>query len=265
MLVRSVRNMFTPHAVVPGQYRIAMVAFQVFVGLAMWWFWPMKMLPKPIEVWNAFGSLWSQFGLGQELITSFKTTLEALAIGSLLSLGLAYLTVLEFFRPIVEAIAKMRFLGLIGLTFIFTLAVGGGHKLKLSVMVFCLSVFFVAGMAAVVAGVSKEELDHARTLRMGKWRTVFEVIILGKMDQAFEILRQNAAITWMSLTMVEGLVRSEGGIGSLLLVQSKFLKLPEIYAIQITILLVGLGIDYFLGWAKRTACPWSQIGLEKKS
>jgi NitT/TauT family transport system permease protein len=93
---------------------------------------------------------------------------------------------------------------------------------------------------------------------------VFEVVILGKMDQAFEMLRQNAAITWMTLTMVEGLVRSEGGVGSLLLVQSKFLKLPEIYAIQATILCVGLLLDYFLAWTKRVICPWSQLGLERR-
>ncbi len=259
-----VKRLFTPHENVPRRYWLGMITVQVALALLFWAFQPMKVIPKPLEVVNAFADLWSRFGLGEALMTSFKTTIEALAIGSLVSLVLAYLTVLPFFQPIVMFIAKMRFLGLVGLTFIFTLVMGGGHALKLSVMVFCLSVYFVASMMEVVASVTKEELDHARTLRMGKWRAVYEVIILGKMDQALEVLRQNAAITWMSLTLVEGLVRSEGGMGALLLIQSKYLKLPEIYAIQATILLVGLLLDYFLKWTKRVICPWSVLGLEAK-
>jgi len=41
------------------------------------------------------------------------------------------------------------------------------------------------------------------------------VIVLGRADAAFDAMRQNAAMGWMMLTMVEGISRSEGGIGGL--------------------------------------------------
>ena len=202
-------------------------------------------------------------GLGQELLISVQLNLEALAWSTLISLGLAYLTVLPVFRPLVAAVSKGRFLSIVGFTFIFTLVFGGGHPLKASLLVFAISVFYVTSMAAVIAAIPRGEFDHARTLRMGEWRVVWEVVILGTTDKAFEVLRQNAAMGWMMLTMVEGIVRSEGGVGSLLLAENKQFLLPEVFAVQIVILGVGLLQDYLIGAARRLACPYADLTLER--
>ena len=85
-------------------------------------------------------------GLGYELITSLTLNIEAIAWSTLISLLLSYLTVIPAFRPIALAVSKGRFLGLIGLTLIFTLAIGGGHTLKLSLLVFGMTVFFVTSI-----------------------------------------------------------------------------------------------------------------------
>ncbi len=79
---------------------------------------------------------------------------------------------------------------------------------------------------------------------MGEWRVVYEVVVIGQADKAFEVLRQNAAMGWMMLTMVEGISRSEGGVGAMLLNQNKHFHLSAVFAIQLTILLLGLAQDY---------------------
>ena len=161
-------------------------------------------------------------------------------------------------------VSKGRFLGLIGLTFVFTLMVGGGRPLKLSLLVFGMTVFFITSMAAVVLEIPRERFDHARTLRMGEWQVVWEVVILGTADKAIEVLRQNAAIGWMMLTMVEGISRSEGGIGAMLLNQNKHFHIAEVFAIQIVILLVGLFLDYAIGILKRIFTPYAALTLERR-
>ena len=65
---------------------------------------------------------------------------------------------------------------------------------------------------------------------MSEWRAVWEVVVLGTADKAFDVLRQNAAIGWMMLTMVEGIARAEGGVGAMLLNQSKHFHLAEVFA-----------------------------------
>lgn len=241
-----------------------LVGGQVLLAFLVWWFSPFVVLPRPGEVFRALGSLWFEEALGRELLTSLWMNLEALAITAAISLALSYLTVVPAFRPIVAAASKGRFLGLIGLTFVFTLMLGGGHPLKVALLVFGMTVFFVTSMAAVVEQIPQERYDQARTLRMNEWRVVWEVVVLGTADQAIEVFRQNAAIGWMMLTMVEGISRSEGGIGAMLLNQNKHFRLPEVFAIQIVILLVGLAQDYAIGIFKRLVCPYALLVLERR-
>jgi NitT/TauT family transport system permease protein len=99
---------------------------------------------------------------------------------------------------------------------------------------------------------------------MNEWKVVWEVVILGTADRAFEVLRQNAAIGWMMLTMVEGISRSEGGVGAMLLNQNKHFHLAEVFAIQIMILLVGVLQDYGIGLTRRLLLPYADLTLEKR-
>ena len=240
---------------------IAVVESLLF--LALWIASPYRVLPNPMEVLNALQRLWLTQGLGRELATSFTLNLEALALASLLSLGLSYLSVMPVFRPIVAALSKGRFLSLTGFTLIFTLALGGGHALKLGLLVFAVTVFYLTSMAAVIAAIPRSEFDHARTLRMSEARVTWEVVILGTAAPALEVLRQNAAIGWMMLTLVEGIVRGEGGIGAMLLNENKHFLIAEVFAIQLVILSFGLLQDYGLQLLRRLACPYADLTLER--
>lgn len=256
-------DVFTPFKVVSRKVFVTMVVIQIIVFLCIWIFMSPVLIPRPHEILGAFDDLWRQ-GMLAELIVSFKTNVKALAMAVAISLGLSYLTVTPFWRPIATIMGKMRFLGLTGLTLIFTLTVGGGMKLKLSLLVWGITAYYVTNMMAVVAEIPQAEYDHARTLRYSKWRTVWEVVIRGKLDQAFEVTRQNAAIGWAMVAMVEGMVRSGGGIGGMLLTQNRFLDLSAVFAIQFLILVLGLGQDTVLGILKRVVCPWANLRLERR-
>ncbi|MGA2352097.1 MAG: nitrate ABC transporter permease [Terracidiphilus sp.] len=253
---------FSPNSVLSKNAIRALITAQVAVVLLLWTFSPFVLLPKPGEVLTALGDMWQE-GLGAELITSFLLNIQAIAVATVISLLLAYATVMPFFRPVVALLSKLRFLSLVGLTFFFTVMTRSGHELKLSLLVFSVSVFFVTGMADVINGIPKEMFDLARTLRMGEWRVVWEVIVLGQIDKVFDVLRQNAAIGWMMLTMVEGIVRSEGGVGTILLDQNHHFRLAAVFAIQLTILLLGLLQDYSIGLLKNLFCPYAALTLER--
>ena len=255
---------FTPNKTVSKSTIKIIIAVEATLFFLLWMFSPFALLPTMKEVWAAFAEQWSQ-GLPGELITSFYANIQAIGIACLISLGLAYGTVLEGFRPVVAVLSKLRFLSMIGLSFFFTVATSSQHQLKLSLLVFSISVFFVTGMADVIDSIPKEQYDLARTLRMGPWRTVWEVVVLGQIDKAFDVLRQNAAIGWMMLTMIESMVRSEGGIGAMLTTANKHFYLSAVFAIQITILLMGLFQDYMIALAKnKLFCPYASLASEHK-
>jgi len=214
-------------------------------------------LPSPSGVAAALARLWTTQGLFDELATSVVLNAQAIAWTTAIALGLAYATVVPAVRPIATAISKLRFTGLVGWAFVFTLWARDGHQLKLWMLVFGMAPFFVTAMAAAVAELPRERFDHARALGMTEWRTVWEVVIRGTLDQALEALRQNAAMGWMALTMVEGLVRSEGGIGALMLNENKHLDLDAVFALIVVVLIVGIAQDAALAWLRRTVCPYA--------
>jgi NitT/TauT family transport system permease protein len=255
---------FLPNRTVSRGTMRLIVLVEALAFLIVWIRSPFAILPRPDEVLQALRHLWLKEGLGPELITSFTLNLQALGWSTLITLLLSYSTVIPVMRPIVSAIARGRFLSLAGFSLLFMVITGGGHELKVWMLVFGITVFYVTSMASIVAAIPKSDFDYARTLRMKEWRVVWEVVVLGTADKAFEVLRQNAAIGWMMLTMVEGIVRSEGGIGGMLLSEQKYFRLADVFAIQLVVLVVGLSQDYVIGLIRRLACPYADIVLERK-
>jgi NitT/TauT family transport system permease protein len=133
----------------------------------------------------------------------------------------------------------------------------GGHALKVWMLAFSMTTFFATSTMAVIAEIPQEEWDDARTLKMTPWQAAVEVGVFGTFDKMLEALRQNAAIAWMMLTTVEGLIRTEGGIGTLLLNENKHFRLEAVFAIQATIMIVGLLQDWFIGWMRKQICTWT--------
>jgi NitT/TauT family transport system permease protein len=260
----SLKDIFLPNRAVSQSSLVIIIGFWIAGFLLVWTTSSIKAIPRPMEVFREFQNLWFNMGLGPELLQSIELNVRALALSSMICLVLSYLTVIPFFRPLINAVSKGRFLSLVGFSFVFTLILGGGGSLKFSLLVFGMSVFYLTSMAAVVAEIPKADFDHARTLRMPEWKVVWEVVIRGTLDRAFEAMRQNAAIGWMMLTMVEGIVRSEGGVGAMLLNEQKHFKIEAIFAIQIIILIIGLCQDYLIGVIRKIICPYAALTLERK-
>jgi len=258
------KHFFAPNQKLSSKTMGILALSQAIFAIAVWWVSPQQLLPTPLEVFSAFGTLFTKDGLIVELWSSFSLNLEVIVLTLVCSLALSYLTVLPFFRPLAWFFSKGRFVSTVGLTFVFTMFTTGAHQLKLSLMVFLMSVFFVTSMYEVIASTLQDDLDYGRVLYKKEWGVVWETIILGKVDSVFEILRQVAAIGWAVLTMVEGLARSGGGVGVLLLNNSKYFHLDKVFAIQICILLIGICQDYVIGWFRDTLCPYAAMEKGKR-
>ena len=238
---------------------LALVGFWLAIALLAWLAMPFATLPKPGEVWSALGSLWWTHGMGPELYTTLKLIGHALLLTVVISMVLSYATVIAAFRPLVAAASKLRFLGITGLVVPFTLITGGGYTLKVWLLTFGMATFFVTSMAQVVMDIPREQFDHMRVLGASELRIWWEVVVRGTLDKALDVTRQNLAMGWAMITMVEGISRAEGGLGAMILNQSKHFLLAEVYAILLVILVVGLILDYAIGALTRVLCPYAEL------
>lgn len=250
---------FLPNRAIDRSVALALVGGWAGLALLLWTLSPWETLPGPGEVWGALSSLWWEHGMGPELFATLRLITTALALTVALSMALSYATVLAAFRPLVEAVSKLRFLGLTGLVVPFTLATGGGYDLKVALLTFGMSTFFVTAMAAEVTGIPRERFEYMRVLGASEGRILLEVVVLGTLDKALDVLRQNLAIGWAMITMVEGISRAEGGLGAMILNQNKAFNLAEVYAILFVILFVGLLLDYAMGVLTQILCPYAAL------
>ncbi len=251
---------FRPNRVVSKGTTGLIVVFWLAVVVLVWSLSPWKSLPTLGDVYRALGKLWWEQGLGPEIGSTMKLIGHATLLTVVISLGLAYLTVVPFFRALVEGISKLRFLGLTGLVFPFTLLTGGGYSLKVALLTFGMTTFYVTSMAQVVAEIPRSELDHMRVLGASELRILWEVVVRGTLDKALDLLRQNVAMGWAMITMVEGISRAEGGMGAMILNENKHFLLAEVYAILIVILILGLAVDYAMGVINNAVCPHARLG-----
>ena len=249
------RRVFFPNQVLGQPLVLIVTAFWVALAVTVWSASPWSSLPGPGEVVRAFGTLWWQQGMGPELFSTLKLILHATFLTVVISMLVSYASIIAFFRPVVEAVSKLRFLGLTGLVFPFTLATGGGYSLKVWLLTFGMSTFFVTAMAQAVLEIPREQYDYMRVMGAGEGRIFWEVVVRGTLDNALDTLRQNLAMGWAMITMVEGISRAEGGVGALILNQNKHFHLAEVYAVLIAILVLGLLLDYLMAISVRVLCP----------
>jgi sulfonate transport system permease protein len=207
----------------------------------------------------ALGQLVTTRLLIDNLLVSLVLTLQAMFYSILITLLFSYLSVIPFFHSIAQFIVKCRYLTLTGLIFIFTLLTKDGSQLKLSLLVFGIVPFFTTSFLSVILRIPAQEFELCQTLGYNRWQSLYEVIIIGKADQVFEMVRQNFAIAWMMITMVEGLSMSEGGIGALLIKYNKYNDLTHVLALQGMIFVIGLCFDYLLGMLRHWLFPYTIV------
>lgn len=236
---------------------------QFILFVALWVLYPPADIPSLGMVGDAWHTLAASDGLLPELWTSSKTIATALFLSTVISLGLTVLSTSRFFKPIAAAVSSLRFLGFVGLTFLFTLWTTGATSLKLSLLTFVITTFMLTNLLSEVDGITREHIDYLKTMKFKGWRITWETVVLGKLHVLLDLVRQNAAMGWTALTMVEGITRSQGGIGALLMNQDRHFNLAAILAIQLTILAYGLIQDYVLGFILQTACPYASLTRSK--
>ena len=258
-------RIFEPNRIV-SRFQLRAWSFAWLTALLLCWaLSPVGLLPTPLEVLRALRSLVLEQGLLAHLGSSLYTSLLALGCATALSALFCYSAVVPALRPLASLIGNLRFWGFAGVSIAFTLWFHGGRELKVALLSFGMTGFFVTGLHDELSAIPKERYDYARALGMSEWRVAWEVVILGTFDKLLDLVRQNAAMGWMLLTMVETLVRSEGGVGVLLANQSKHLDLASIAALQGVIFAIGSLQDLALGGLKRLLCPWAALKVEDES
>lgn len=256
------KKFFTPLEGLSKLEKTILVVVEAAIGLGLWQLLGNSLIPGPLQVLTSVLAIASTSVFWENFVTSLWLTTFGMGVSIAISLALTYASVIPAMMPIAQLATKLRYLTLTGLIFVFTLLTKDGSQLKTSLLVFGIVPFFVTSLMSTLASINSQEYELAKTLKMNPLKMVWEIIIVGRLDSAIDTVRQNFAIAWMMITMVEGLSMSEGGLGSMIIKSNKYLDLHTVFALLVVIFVLGLAIDFVLRKLREWLFPYVKIGVK---
>jgi NitT/TauT family transport system permease protein len=233
-----------------------------FVLLMVLWFvgtaGEKHLFPNPSQVLEGFSGLYAE-GLVVHILHSLQLCFLSIFLATILSLIFAYSFPIPLMKPVAEFVTKFRFLPFTGLSFYITMVVHEARNMQVWILVIFLTTFLTTSLIAIIKDIPQEEFDHAKTLKCSRFEVLWQVIVLGRIDYVIDSIRQNLAITWMMLVTVESIVVASGGLGFLIKNSDKFMNTGRIIALQIIILLIGLGLDSGINFLRKAVFRYSKI------
>lgn len=256
------KNLFMPYPYATEIEKLYIKAFWIFIAVAFWIFSPMAIIPSLGKVIECIPSLLKDDCLIVELQSSAVLYIYSLAITATLSAVVSYSTVIPVLQPIGGFFARWRALSLIGVLIVFTILTPNGFWLKVAILTFSMAPWLITSMNSIIAAIPRERYEYADTLRKSEWTMAYHVVIRGTLHQVIEAFRQVATMGIVMLPVAERLSRADGGVGAVLASLERFQKLDKIYAIDIIILCIVIGIDYAIRWFRGAICPHALIDEE---
>lgn len=255
------KQIFTPFEKLKSNISIGIILFWVLSILVLWFAitaGEKHLIPSPQQVMAGFSDLLNE-GLITHVFSSLSLCFQSVFYSLIISLVIVYLSPIPFIKPVASLLSKFRYLPLTGITFYFSVFFHTGRSMQVAVLVVFMSTFFITSLLSVIKDIPDEEFDHARTLKCNRWETLLEVIIKGRLDYVIDVLRQNLAIVWMMLVTIESILVASGGLGVLIKNNDKFMNHGKIFALQLVILFLGLLIDVFLNFCRKSLFRYSKF------
>jgi NitT/TauT family transport system permease protein len=262
--MKTLKLIFRPLASINSRTAITLIIIEGLIAIGLWQFSAHGgLIPTPGKVVDSILRIIGTSDFWDNLFSSLSLTLYGMGISILVALVICYMSLVPVFMPVSKFIIKCRYLTLTGLIFLFTLLTNDGHQLKMGLLIFGIVPFFVTSLLSIIDSINVQEYELCTTLRMSNWQSIYEVVIRGRFDQVFEVMRQNFAIAWMMITMVEGLNMSEGGLGTMLIKSNKYIDLGTVFGILVIIFIIGVFFDYLLSQLRYWFFPYTKLQLKK--
>jgi NitT/TauT family transport system permease protein len=259
---KSLVEIFRVYGVVGSFTRTYLILIWIGLTALVWLLNPIKAIPYPTEIAAAFQKMWSD-NTGQGLVYNIYVTLRLNVVGlgyaAIISLIIAYLSVIPFFRPFNKMVQWLRYIPIVGFNLVFLTLFTIGWPMKVAMLTTGMTFFLVTSMTAVIASVPYMKYELAKVLGYNDWQVFYSVIVRPTLPAMIDMIAQNAAIGWVMITAIETFNRTEGGIGSQIYAYSSTNQLANVYAYLIVIGIIAVLEDWLFALLKRILFPYTTV------
>lgn len=221
-----------------------------------------KLVPSPLETWNAFLEICSDgykgYNLLEHICASMQRLLTAFCWAAVLAIPLGLISgfskivrsilepVIEFYRPL-PPLAYYTLL---------TLALGIGNESKIALLFLaCFAPIYVSCVSSVMR-IKEDYILAAYTVGANRGQVFKNVIFPSCLAEMFVGLRTAVGVAYTTLVAAE-MVASTSGIGWMVLDAGNWFRNDVIFVGIIIMGITGLLIDFILKLIEKKLVPWS--------
>ncbi|BCP52245.1 ABC transporter permease [Kaistia sp. 32K] len=241
-----------------------LVGVLIPIAILLWWGWaaetghinvriyssPQLVLRRAYDLYAA-GTLW------EHLAISIQRATLGLAIGS--TAGIALGVASGFFRPVERlidpSIQLFRSMPLSSLLPLFVVWFGFGELPKVLVIVLATAPQLYVDTFTGLRNVDKKLLEVAQIFRLGKFQTIFGIILPAAAPFIFKGLRI-ASVTALILLVFAEAINAKLGLGYLASKGMAYFQTDLIFLVVFIYALLGLTADTIVRTVERLATPW---------
>lgn len=226
-------------------FAISMFGFFFFVGL-----WQLacsmsgavtSVFPSPLEVIRSLKPLFYEDALTRNAIYSIKLNfygyIEAVAIS--IPLGFV-IGLFPFFREMCRKyLDAVRFTPLVAVIGLFIGWFGIEMNMKVQFLAVGIIVYLLPVVVQRIQETEETYVQTLETLSKNRWDIIRKVFIPDVLARVFDDIRVLVAISWTYITVAE-LVNKDGGLGAIAFLAARQSRTDKVFAIMITIMVIGL-------------------------
>ncbi len=207
-----------------------------------------RILPNPVDVLHKFPVLVRDHNLMHNIGYTVSLNLTGYIIGLAVAIPLGFIISIfpvmdALFRKYFEAI---RYLPLPAASGIFIAIFGLGFGMKAKFLAFGIIIFTLPALMQKITDLQNPAnekdytyIESAKTLGMTSWQMFRYVYWPYVMDKLYQDIRSLVAISYTYVVISE-CFNKEGGIGAAISTFSRQSRTPEIYALLIIIICIGI-------------------------
>ncbi len=221
-------------------------------------------VPSPGQTLAAAGRLIASGKLISEAGISCLRVLIGFTAASLVGVAIGLLagSFLLVNRLIVPVTSFLRYIPPTAFISLLIVYFGIGETYKYAVIFFGVVFFVIQMVIDVVEDIDRRYLEMALTSGYGNWRVFREVVMSASWPRVWDVLRINLSASWTFLVAAE-LIGAEKGLGHLIAVSQRYLRIDELYVGILTFGVIGIITDRGLDRVSRILFRWHYVSTKQ--
>jgi len=220
--------------------------------------WVYPILPPPQEVFISYPDLVQNDGLIKNAFKSLWLNIKGYLWALVLAIPIGFLIgLLPVFRGMFNRpVEALRYLPLTALTGVFMAWFGTSDTMKVAFLAFGILVYLLPVIVQRINEVKDVYLKTVFTIGANPIQTIRSVYIPSVMSRVWDDIRVLTAISWTYIIVAELVNSSEGGVGAMIFIKSRFSQMEKVFAILLVIILIGLIQDRYFVYLDKKLFPY---------